>query len=183
MISPKSLDSDLKSALLPYLIFLRCLGIVHWHTGYGTKAWKDPWTLYAFLIVLYPWVGFLIRLCIGHDSGHATVECFMIFMSMAGVLKEIVGITALFIFMVSGNGLQGIFDLWTKMRFAPERQKILKSRLRMASWTILGTFLILSALHLSGTVCLHFGLKLRMIHRVLQNFISQSNTHKIMNTA
>ena len=142
---------DLKSALRPYLIFLRCLGIAHWPTDRGTNPWLNPWTLYGFFVVLYSWTILLMRLATFRMTG-STFDICMLLLSMVTILKEVIGITTLFAFGLSVNGMQAIFDLFNQLGFTPGHQQLLKCQLRKASCCILLVLLLATAIQLSGTM-------------------------------
>ena len=150
-LKSKARNFDLKSALRPYLIFLRYLGIVHCLTDQGTNPWLNPWTLYGFFVVIYSWIILLLRLATLRMTG-SIFDMLMLLQSMVVILKEVIGITTIFAYELSGIGMQVIFDLWQQLRFKPGHENVLKCRVRNASWCILLFFILASAIQLSGSM-------------------------------
>ena len=148
-LAQKARNPDLKSALQPYLLFLKFLGIVHCPRGNGISPWKDPWTIYCLVVVLYSWVVLLIRWETKTFTGEtSTLVTFLI--GLTTVLTEAISITSLFITGVHQNGLGTIFELWAQLQLKPDRLNVLEGRMRMASWCILGLSLIFMAIRIPG---------------------------------
>ena len=86
-------NPDLKSALKPYLIFLKFLGIVHCPNERWSNPWRDPWTLYCLLAVVYSWC-MLILCWKTMDIPGETVNLVEYLIGLIAVLTEATSLTS-----------------------------------------------------------------------------------------
>ena len=149
IVPSRASNPDLKSALKPYLIFLKFLGIVHCPNERWSNPWRDPWTLYCLLAVVYPWCMLILRWKTMNIPGE-TVNLVEYLIGLIAVLTEATSLTSLFIFALWQNGLGSIFVLWAQLRLRANIITRLESRVRNASWSIFGLFLLLSSVQLAG---------------------------------